>query len=112
MVCPLWLVPPFGLRSIKKLCLLLSFIIRLLSITLMILRLRLGRVLSLAFVFFAPCLMKLLLMLNLTLLFLMTEANHYDGFLIILLIISPAQLLYAAVFEPGRETESNLSNPG
>jgi hypothetical protein len=42
--------------------------------------------------------------LNLPLPFLMMEANNHDGFPIILRIISPAQLNYAAVLELGQET--------
>jgi hypothetical protein len=58
----------------------------------MIPRLRLRRVISLAFVFLVSHLVKLLLVLNLPLFFFVKEATHYDGFLIILLVICPAPL--------------------
>jgi hypothetical protein len=92
MLCLLPLVLVFGLRSVRKLCLLLIFIRRVLSITFMIRRLRLRRVLFLVFVFLDLGLIKVLLVLNLSLPFLISEANHPNGFLIILFIMSPAQL--------------------
>jgi hypothetical protein len=57
----------------------------------MIRRLRLGSVLSLPIIVLVLGLIKLLLMFNLPLPFLMTEANQTNGFLIILLVITPAQ---------------------
>jgi hypothetical protein len=78
MVCRLWLVLIFGLRIVGKLSHLLSFIIRLLSVTFMIQSIRLGRVLFFAFVFQALGLVKLLLMLNLPLPILMMEVNDGD----------------------------------
>jgi hypothetical protein len=93
MGCLRWLVLVFGILSMGKPCLLWPLIIRLLSNAFMIRRLRLGRVLFLAFIVRGAALVKLLLMLNLSLPFFMTEANYCDGFLKILLIISQAQCL-------------------
>jgi hypothetical protein len=92
MVHPRYLVLDFGLRSIRKHCPLLCFILRLLLILCQIQRLRLGTVLSHVCICLPPALVKLILVLNLPLPFLMREANDYEGFFIILVIISPAQL--------------------
>jgi hypothetical protein len=87
-----WLILLFGLRSIGKSCLLLSFAIEFLTITLLTRRLRLEELFPLAFVLLSSDLIKLLFMPLSPLPFLIPKTNYANGFLLVFLVISPIQL--------------------